>query len=195
MAASKIDTWLKAGYKLLGTEGIEGIKIERLAKILDLNKSGFYHYFGTMEGFIKSLVQHHIQKAKVIAEEIASCQTIDPDLLLLIVKHKGFFLVESQLLVKSRPPHADEEVDEAGKILNEELLQLWRKASTLPQDDSVALAYLNIIRHFFYARVDAEHINYEFLHRLTVETKGVMDKVITEQHLSSHGLEGLGPTD
>jgi AcrR family transcriptional regulator len=49
MTISKINTWIKAGYKLLGTEGMDGIKVERLARILDLNKSGFYHYFGTME--------------------------------------------------------------------------------------------------------------------------------------------------
>ena len=189
MAASKIDTWIKAGYKLLATEGMDGIRIERLAKILGLNKSGFYHYFGTMEGFVKRLLEHHIDKAKGIACEIANCQNIDPDLLFLIEKHKAFFLVESQLLVKGRPVHVLEEVIEAGKILNKELLPLLRKSSELPDDDSVALAYLNIVRHFFYACIDARHIDYEFLHRLAIDTKGVMDKVIGNQHLSPGSTE------
>ena len=129
---------------------MDGIKVERLAKILDLNKSGFYHYFGTMDFYVKSLLQYHVRLATTIASEVANCENIDPDLLLLIVKHKTFFLVESQLLVKSRPAHLDEDVDEAGRILNEVLLPLWRKARDLPEDRAAAMGFLNIMRHFFY---------------------------------------------
>ena len=39
MTASKIDKWISAGYELLGTEGTDGINVERGAKILNLNKS------------------------------------------------------------------------------------------------------------------------------------------------------------
>jgi hypothetical protein len=98
--------------------------------------------------------------------------------LLLIVKHRAFFLVESQLLVKSRWAHFDEDIDEAGRIVNEELLVLWKKASDAPEDSSAALGFLNIIQYFFYPRMDPEHINYEFLHSLAVETQEVLDKVI-----------------
>jgi len=41
MSKLKIDAWIKAGYKLLGKEGVDGVKVERLARILQLNKSGF----------------------------------------------------------------------------------------------------------------------------------------------------------
>jgi len=184
MTRSKIDIWIKAGYKQLGTDGMDGIIIEKLAKILDLNKSGFYHYFGTMEYYVKSLLHYHVKQAKTIASEVAKCNKIDPDLLRLIVKHKGFFLVESQLLVKSRPSHFDENVDEAGKIVNEELLPLWRKVRDLPEDHSAAMGFLNIIRHFYYARMDAENINYGFLHALTVETEDVLDKIM-DKHVSA----------
>jgi len=191
MTHSKIDTWIRAGYKLLGTEGMDGIKVERLAKILALNKSGFYHYFGTMEAYVKSLLDHHVSLAKNIASEIANCQNIDPDLLLLVVKHKQFFLVESQLLVKSRPAHMDEDLDEAGRIVNEQLLPLWRKTSDIPEDASAALGFLNIIRHFFYARMDGEHIDYEFLHALAVETQDVLDKIMDRNVSTPHQQ---GPT-
>jgi AcrR family transcriptional regulator len=189
MTLSKIDTWIKAGYKLLGTEGMDGIKVERLAKILDLNKSGFYHYFGAMELYIKRMLQYHVGLATTIASEVARCQNIDPDLLLLIVEHKSFFLVEAQLLVKARSSHLDEGVDEAGRIVNDELLLLWRKTCDVPEDSSAALGFLNIIRHFFYARMDPENVNYEFLHGLAVETEGVLHKVIMDKHVSSHNIE------
>ncbi|HMG91387.1 MAG TPA: helix-turn-helix domain-containing protein [Chryseolinea sp.] len=56
MGELKIEIWLKAGYKLLGREGMEGVKIERIARVLNLNKSGFYYYFKTMEGFLTCLL-------------------------------------------------------------------------------------------------------------------------------------------
>jgi len=149
MTVSKIDLWISTGYKLLGTEGMDRIKVEHMAKILVLNKSGFYHYFGNMESYLKCLLQYYVSLARNIASEIARCQNIDPDLLHLIVKRKAFFLVESQLLVKSRPAHIDEDLDEAGRIVNDELLPLWRKIRHLPEDTSAAIGLLNIIRHFF----------------------------------------------
>jgi AcrR family transcriptional regulator len=184
MSTEKIHTWLKAGYDLLSTEGTEGIKIERLARILNLNKSGFYYYFGTMERFMKDLLHYHIAMAGHVAREIAGCEKIDPDLLRLIVHHKEFFLVESQLLVKSKPLHAEKDMDEAWQIVNPELIQLWRRVSGRTSDTDLTRAYLDIIRHFFYARIDPGNIHYDFLHTLAAETKEVLNRVIVDKQFS-----------
>ncbi len=178
---TKADTWIKIGYELLGVEGMEGIKVERLAKILALNKSGFYYYFGTMESYIKNLLQYHVQLAEKVSNEIAYCQRMDPDLLVLVVKHKAFFLVESQLHVKGKLMHLQEDFNEAGNILNKVLLSLWHKTGDVPTDATVALAYLNIVKQFFYGRINPENLTYDFLHTLVVETRGVVNKVIEEQ--------------
>ena len=189
MSKLKIEAWIKAGYKLLGKEGIEGIKVERLARILQLNKSGFYHYFGSMKVYVKSLIQYHVDMAKDIAPEIACCDNLDPDLLLLMIKHKGFFLVESQLLLKSKQAYFSAEADEASKIINKELLPLWRKDTQLPEDSAVALSYLNIILHFFYARINSDNLSYQYLHSLTFETEAVLNKVMDEKYISSSKIE------
>lgn len=189
MSVSRTEIWIKAGYKLLGTEGPEGIKIERLARLLNLNKSGFYYYFRTMEGFLKNLLQYHVHMAEGVAAEIARCESIDPDLVDLVVRNKQFFLAESQLLIKSRLAHTGYQVDEAGKIITNELLSLWRRNKVAPGDTAAALAYLNIIRHFIYARIDADNITSEFLHDLAVETKKTFEKVTTDRHVSSHDAE------
>jgi len=181
MTGSKVETWIKAGYELLGQEGMEGMRIERLARSLHLNKSGFYYYFGDMSAFMKGLIKYHVGRAKVIGMEIAMCENLDPDLLLLIVKHKEFFLVEAQLVVKSRVSHYYEDFDEAGIMISKKLLPLWKKSRNQIEDPAASLAYLNIIRHFVYARINPDNINYEFLHELAVETKGVLDKVIVKK--------------
>jgi AcrR family transcriptional regulator len=195
MSKLKIDAWIKAGYKLLGKEGVDGVKVERLARILQLNKSGFYHYFGSMKIYLKNLLEYHVEMAKVIAPEIATCENLDPDLLLLMIKHKGFFLVESQLLLKSKPAYFGADADESGKIINKELLPLWRKDTQLPADSAVALSYLNIILHFFYARINSENLSYQYLHSLTFETEEVLNKVVDELYASSQKTGRRTSTD
>jgi AcrR family transcriptional regulator len=182
MTTSKIDSWIQAGYTILATEGIDGIKIERVARALGLNKSGFYYYFGTLESYVKSLIQHHIHIAKDIAIEIEACQHVDPDFLYLIIRHKAFFLVESRLLVKNRLLQVDNTAEMAGVIINNALIHLLRKNTDLPE--SSILTYLNIFRHFFYARIEPENITYDFFHTLTGQIKDLfskaeMDKTIT----------------
>lgn len=184
MSKTKTEAWIKAGYRILGKEGIEGIKVERLARILQLNKSGFYHYFGSMNTYLKNLLQYHVSMANVVAEEAARCESPDPDLLMLVIKHKTFFLVESQLLVKCKPGQFGCELSEASKIVNKKILPLWRTVTPLPEDPTVALAYLNIILHYFYTRIHPENMNYEFLHSLAFETEGVLNKVVSEKHIS-----------
>ncbi len=50
---SKVEKWIKAGYALLATDEIDGINIERLARALNVNKSGFYHYFGLEKNILR----------------------------------------------------------------------------------------------------------------------------------------------
>jgi AcrR family transcriptional regulator len=185
MSKIKTEAWIKAGYKILGKEGIEGIKVERLARILQLNKSGFYHYFGSMNIFLQRVLRYHVSEAKIVALEVGGCASLDPDLLLLIIKYKTFFLVESQLLVKCKPSQFASDLDEASKIVNKEILPLWRTATRLPEDMTAALAYLNIIHHFFYARINADKMSYEVLQSLAIETKEVLNKVVDEKHIDS----------
>jgi hypothetical protein len=40
---NSIRTWLEAGYDQFADEGLEGLQIERLSRITNLNKSGYYH--------------------------------------------------------------------------------------------------------------------------------------------------------
>ncbi|WP_026968002.1 TetR/AcrR family transcriptional regulator [Algoriphagus terrigena] len=183
MTQSRIDIWIEAGYKLLAKEGLEGLKIERLARVLNLNKSGFYYYFGTLDSFVKQLIEHHVGMAKAIAEEIAICDDIDPDLLLLVIKHKIFFLAESQLLVKNR--QVDLDADEAGKIINDGVRSLWAKITGEPNDPRVSSALLSMIRHFLYARIDERNLTYEFIHQLSVETKEVFAQINLGRDISS----------
>jgi AcrR family transcriptional regulator len=49
--AKNSSAWTEVGYALFAEEGLDGIQVERLARILKLNKSGFYHYFRDLDGY------------------------------------------------------------------------------------------------------------------------------------------------
>jgi AcrR family transcriptional regulator len=51
--------WTEEGYNIFAKEGLDAIQVERLARILHLNKSGFYHYFGDLEGYCVELIKMH----------------------------------------------------------------------------------------------------------------------------------------
>jgi AcrR family transcriptional regulator len=177
MSASRIQTWIQAGYATLATEGFDGMKIERLARVLQLNKSGFYYYFGTLESYLKSLIEYHIRIAKKIAVEIVACKQVDPDLLHVIIQHKTFFLVESKLLAKNKLFQFDDRI--AAKIIDDALIQLLRKKSDLSHD--TLLTYLNICRYFFYARIDQENITFDYFHGLASEIKALLSKAVVDK--------------
>ena len=86
--AKNSSIWTEAGYDLFAEEGIEGIQVERLARILNLNKSGFYHYFGDLDGYCDELIKLHERKADLYLADLAKVKSIDPDYLMVLVKHK-----------------------------------------------------------------------------------------------------------
>jgi len=48
--------WINLGYRLFSEEGVTGIVVEKMAKKLKVNKSGFYWHFKTKEKFIEQLI-------------------------------------------------------------------------------------------------------------------------------------------
>jgi AcrR family transcriptional regulator len=66
------DSWLSSGYELFAQEGPDGIQVERLARILNLNKSDFYHYFGEIENFLLELMILQHSNGKRLHNEMNS---------------------------------------------------------------------------------------------------------------------------
>ena len=89
--------WLETAYNLLATNGPEGVRIEAIARILDANKSSFYHFFGTMEIFYDELMLHHLDSIDIALHECQNAGSLDPEYLNCVVDHKVAFMVQVQL--------------------------------------------------------------------------------------------------
>ena len=55
MLTTKED-WIKTGFKLLRSKGVDGIKVEVLSRMIGVTKGGFYGYFLNREAFLQALL-------------------------------------------------------------------------------------------------------------------------------------------
>src|SRR5690349_5144151 len=91
------EKWIEAGYECFAQEGPFGIQVERLARIVGLNKSGFYHYFDDHDTYMEKLVEYHYKRIHQFVSEVRTLKTFDPEYLELIVKYKMTAMVQMQL--------------------------------------------------------------------------------------------------
>ena len=52
------EQWLSRGLELFAKHGADGLRVERLAKSLDIAKSGFYCHFSDRQDFLKHILDH-----------------------------------------------------------------------------------------------------------------------------------------
>lgn len=90
--------WIEVGYDLFANEGPEGVQVERMSRILKLNKSGFYHHFVNMEIFAADLVAHHHNMFELYLADAADCKNVDPEYIRVIIKHKYTVLAHIHLV-------------------------------------------------------------------------------------------------
>jgi AcrR family transcriptional regulator len=66
---SKVD-WLHAALEALEKEGIQGVRVERLARDLGVAKSGFYWHFRDRQDLLGELLRHWEQEyTRIVSED------------------------------------------------------------------------------------------------------------------------------
>ena len=58
MSDGKGDGWIEAGFKELARSGVEGVRVEVLAKNLGVTKGGFYRRFRDRAALLDGLLQN-----------------------------------------------------------------------------------------------------------------------------------------
>jgi AcrR family transcriptional regulator len=172
--------WTEVGYELFASEGLEGIQVERLARILNLNKSGFYHYFGNLEVFISELLSLHEKKAEVFFEDIRNVKNIDPDYLQMVVKHKVPIMCQIQFIrIKNNSAFAKvvETIDKKEDYL---LREVWSDYIGFQDKPDLAIRYFNIVRDMLHARMSMQNINHDFLRNVMAEAKELMQQIVRQ---------------
>jgi len=179
--------WTEAGYNLFAREGLEGIQVERLARILQLNKSGFYHYFGDLEGFCLELLELHKKNVNIFIEELHGIKKLDPDYLHLVISHAKTAMFQVQL-IRSQGNHflyaASEMVDQKVQVA---IRDLWCDYLDVPSDTDLGMRYYAMVQDVFYTRISFPNLNYTFLHDMVTDAKSILDDISDRRVLETAG--------
>lgn len=156
--------WLEAGYEFFALDGPEGIQVERLARVLGLNKSGFYHYFGSREIFFEELLAFYNRKVDGYILEIGKLKSFE-EYLELMVDNRLTVLFHVQLSRNSDKKVFRELFESNNPRIEKPIIPLWSAYIDL-KPVNLAHKYFELVRDMFYCRVNKKNMNIEFLREL-----------------------------
>ncbi|MEO1655109.1 MAG: TetR/AcrR family transcriptional regulator [Bacteroidota bacterium] len=154
--------WIREGYKVFAQEGPPGLKIERLARAVEKNKSSFYHYFADLEIFTEELLKYHLKRAYEIAEIEKQSQNLE-ELMGVMVAHKEDLLFNRQLRVHRTRPLFMACLQETNEIFGQSIMHIWAQALGLEYNSYLAALVLKLSIENFFLQITEEHMNISWL--------------------------------
>lgn len=79
------DRWLAKALETLESNGVEGVKIERLAKALGISRSGFYWHFKNRQDLLESILDYWVREYTGVVSNTPDVKKLDPKKRLLTV--------------------------------------------------------------------------------------------------------------
>ena len=152
--------WIEGGYNQFAAEGLDGLHIEPLARKLGLNKSGFYHYFGDLEGFGSELLQLHESKVSQFIQELREAKSLDPEYLHLLVKYSTTVMFQMHLTRTNKNTQYFKVGEELDMRVGLAVQRLWNDFLAIPEDPDLALRYYNIVRDMYHTRISFQNLNF-----------------------------------
>jgi AcrR family transcriptional regulator len=182
MTKSNIDKWITAGYDIFASEGPEGIRIEKLAKKIGLNKSGFYHYFGDKKDFFFELIQYHYSINDQYLNQLPHITDFDPGFFNLILKYKTTLLFQSQLIKHSGNPLFKGGFDRVRTGTEMHISRVWSDYLGLNKEPELSIGIFNLFRNSFFIRVTPDNCNIDFLREQASQVRDLIQKLINKPH-------------
>jgi len=171
--------WIDTGYDLFAKEGLEGIQVERLARITDLNKSGYYHYFGDRETYLEKLMDHHLQIATYMANDLKQVQQLDPHFIEVLIKYTTPVMAHNQLVRNRHDKLLISTYNKVNDIVDPIVSQLFADFIGFKDHLEFSTKYYYQIRDTFYTQITFERMNYPFLRDFMYQAKEVIQQAAT----------------
>jgi AcrR family transcriptional regulator len=177
---SKSDTsqqWIEAGYSLFAQEGPDGVLVEKLARQLGRNKSGFYYHFGDRDIFFSELIQHHHKIMDQFYRESSKCRHFDPDYLSLLLEYQTATYVQLQLRRHIDIPLFNDAFIKIKTKTEKGVRSLWADFIKIPQNHPLVPDLWNIMRDLFYMRLTGATPDLKSLQELVKGFSVVVEKL------------------
>lgn len=178
--------WIEAGYEQFAAEGLEGIQVERLARITGLNKSGYYHYFGDRDSFVEKLMDHHLQLAASFTNDLKRIQQFDPEYMELLIKYATPLMFTSQLVRNRHDQLLVRTLEQFKEMVDPVLIKLFAEFIGFQDHLEFAAKYFQQVRYMLLAQITPDRINYSFLREFIYEAREVIQRAIELGSLESN---------
>ena len=154
--------WIELGYRSFAYDGPSSLKIERLSKAVNKNKSSFYHLFADLELFIQRLLGFHVEQAKYIAEKEAKASN-EEELIEILISHKVDLLFNRQLRFHRENPEFEYCFNKINQITIPAIMPVWKEIIGLADNSSLAKTVLVLSVENFYLQITDANLNEKWL--------------------------------
>lgn len=171
------EKWIKEGYSLLAREGLTGIQVERLARIIGVNKSGFYHHFGDRDCYLEELTEYHENLKKNFTAEVTQLKHFDPDYFEVLVEYKDSFFVDIHLGRFRVNPKLKESSGNVRNVNEKKIMPLWAEYINVQDNPELAFEIWKVVRDAVFLRLTYNDMNLESLNRAIKDIKGIFERL------------------
>ena len=126
------DDWLKAGLRLLAAQGVQSVKIDRLARELGVAKTGFYWHFANRQALLDAMLEFWEREYTVVVIQNPTISTLPPTERLQAANEMvdDYWLTEYDLAIAHWALHdegAAEALEQAYKVRLDFVRQAFRE--------------------------------------------------------------------
>lgn len=163
MTADTKESWIEKGYEMFAFSGLEGLKIEPLAKKVGKSKSSFYHHFSDLEIFLTLLLNRHLEQSQIIAFKEQKVQNIDPELIQIFLEHKIDLLFNRQLRINKNQAQFAETLEKSNQIVGDSFVKVWIKDLNSELTPTQINGLYSLGLENFYLQINSTTLQYDWL--------------------------------
>ncbi|MBL7854078.1 MAG: TetR/AcrR family transcriptional regulator [Cyclobacteriaceae bacterium] len=179
------DRWIEIGYHQLASASPEGIHVEELSRLLDLNKSGFYYYFGTRETYFEHLANYHIRQAELLMDQLKHHLILASSFRPFFDEFKLFLLVHRQMLLSQRLPCFAAAFEKVNLVADPILAEIWISQSALSLSSDVVAKFIALVRDAYLSNSTEQSLTWASLDEAIVNAEDLIRQLQSEPHRES----------
>ncbi|HSF55556.1 MAG TPA: TetR/AcrR family transcriptional regulator [Algoriphagus sp.] len=164
-----LQSWVEEGYSIFSQEGPSSIQVERIARSLNKNKSGFYYFFKDRESYIDSLMQEHLNRLISLTYQIMEIRQFEPEYFNLMIEHREVFFFQLQLVKNRETELFKTTLNQFNNRISAAVIPVW--SDYLESSIEVAEKLWGFTRDAIYCRATKDNFGYHWLADLVSEAK------------------------
>lgn len=170
--------WLQTGYSLFAADGPDGIQVERLARVMVRNKSGFYHFFGERDTYFDYLAKYHIEQLNDFITDLKSVDSFDPGFLAAIADHPTNMLFNVQLVRNRHLSFCADLLAEVHRQMDPYVLPIWTSFFELEKNPVAAKQFYDIMCDIYSVRMNTRNFNVDVIRKIAIESRSTIRELM-----------------